>query len=97
MDQADPQLARDLEAALARETAARGLSFHALRHRKAGDLHHVDVHLLFPDDILLRDAHRLATEIERAVAAAVGARLQITTHLETAGDHDHIHPREFEL
>lgn len=97
MDEADPHLARELEAALARETAARGLSFHALRHRNAGDLHHVDVHLLFPDDILLRDAHRLATEIERAVAAAVGARLQITTHLETAGDHDHIHPREFDL
>lgn len=97
MDEADPHLARELEAALARETTARGLSFHALRHRNAGDLHHVDVHLLFPDDILLRDAHRLATEIERAVAAAVGARLQITTHLETAGDHDHIHPREFDL
>lgn len=97
MDQADPRLARELEAALARETTTRGLSFHALRHRNSGDLHHVDVHLLFPDDILLRDAHRLATEVERAVAAAVGVRLQITTHLETAGDHDHIHPREFEL
>ncbi|HCN77624.1 MAG TPA: cation transporter [Verrucomicrobiales bacterium] len=91
MDEADPAVSRQLEQALAHETSARGVSFHALRHRNSGHLHHVDVHLLFPDGILLRDAHRRATEIERAVIAAMPVKMQIITHLETCGDHDKVH------
>jgi cation diffusion facilitator family transporter len=92
MDEADAALAGELEAALERETRARGVTFHALRHRNAGHLHYVDVHFLFPDDILLKDAHRLATEIEAAVETSVRHKLYITTHLECAGDHDELHP-----
>lgn len=94
MDEADPAIAVQLRASMERETAARGVSFHALRHRDSGHLHHVDVHLLFADDILLRDAHRHATEIERAVIAAMPVKMQIITHLETLGDHDKVHQGE---
>lgn len=92
MDEADSALAADLEAALGRETQQRGVSYHALRHRNAGHIHYVDVHFLFPDEILLKDAHRLATEIEAAVEKSVDKTVHITTHLECAGDHDEIHP-----
>jgi cation diffusion facilitator family transporter len=92
MDQADPALTRDLDAALVRETAARGVSFHALRHRNAGQVHYVDVHFLFPDDITLREAHRLTTEIERAVIQGTSHPVHITTHLECEGDHEELHP-----
>lgn len=92
MDEADPVLARALNEALARETQARAVTFHALRVRDAGHVHYVDVHLLFPDDILLRDAHRRATEIEAAVEASVGKPVHITTHLECESDHDVLHP-----
>jgi cation diffusion facilitator family transporter len=92
MDEADPGLAADLEKVLVRETGARGVSFHALRHRNAGHVHYADVHFLFPDEMLLKDAHRLATEIERAVEQSLPKRVHITTHLECAGDHDEIHP-----
>lgn len=94
MDEADPAIAGQLDEAMNRETEARGVSFHALRHRNSGHLHHVDVHLLFPDDILLRDAHLRATEIERAVIAAMPVKMQIITHLETLGDHDKVHEGE---
>jgi cation diffusion facilitator family transporter len=91
MDTADPQLNAALDAALRRETEIHGLQFHALRHRDAGEMHYVEVHLLFDDDIMLRDAHRIATEIEQAVEASVDRPVLITTHLECQGDHDELH------
>lgn len=92
MDQADPDLTRELDEALARETAQRGVTFHALRHRNAGQVHYVDVHFLFPDDITLREAHRIATDIERAVIQGTAQTVHLTTHLECVGDHDELHP-----
>lgn len=91
MDTADAGLNASLDATLRRETELHGLQFHALRHRDAGEMHYVEVHLLFPDDILLRDAHRTATEIEHAVQASVKSPVLITTHLECLGDHDELH------
>lgn len=91
MDSADPALNAALDAALRRETAKHGLQFHALRHRDAGEMHYVEVHLLFPDDISLRDAHRIATQIEHDVQASVDHAVLITTHLECQGDHDELH------
>ncbi len=92
MDHADPALTCVLDEALARETASRGVTFHALRHRNAGKVHYVDVHFLFPDDIALREAHRIATDIERAVMKSTVQTVHITTHLECVGDHDELHP-----
>jgi divalent metal cation (Fe/Co/Zn/Cd) transporter len=92
MDHADPKLTRLLDESLARETARRGVTFHALRHRDAGQIHYVDVHFLFPDDISLREAHRLSTQIESAVQKSVSHDVMITTHLECVGDHDELHP-----
>ncbi|MEZ5388056.1 MAG: cation diffusion facilitator family transporter [Prosthecobacter sp.] len=91
MDTADPQLNAALDATLRRETEKHGLQFHALRHRDAGEMHYVEVHLLFDDDIMLKDAHRTATEIELAVQASVTHPVLITTHLECLGDHDELH------
>ena len=91
MDTADPALNAALDAALRRETEKHGLRFHALRHRDAGEMHYVEVHLLFDDDISLRDAHRIATEIEHAVQGSVEHAVLITTHLECQGDHDELH------
>lgn len=91
MDTADPQLNAALDAALRRETQKHGVEFHALRHRDAGAMHYVEVHLLFDDAMLLRDAHRTATQIEHAVQASVDHPVLITTHLECLGDHDELH------
>jgi cation diffusion facilitator family transporter len=96
MDSADPHMTRRLDHALAHSTHARGVTFHALRHRDSGSIHWVEVHLQFPDDISLKAAHRIATEIEREVIQAVEKKVIITTHLECLGDEDHdeTHPGE---
>ena len=94
MDVAHPELSDELKVLFERETQARGVSFHALRHRDSGVVHWVDVHLLFPDDISLKEAHRTATEIELAVGKAFQKPVRITTHLECEGDHDDLHPNE---
>lgn len=94
MDVADPDLERQLSEALALETAKHGVTFHALRHRDAGSTHWVDVHFLFRGDISLREAHRTATSIERAVHRSVNKPVVITSHLECEDDHDELHPND---
>lgn len=91
MDHADPALRGQIDEVLARETRAAGVTFHALRHRHLGDSLWADVHLVFPSGVLLRDAHRTATRIERAVNDALGPEVFLTTHLESAEDHDVLH------
>jgi divalent metal cation (Fe/Co/Zn/Cd) transporter len=49
----------------------------------------VEVHLLFPDGTALRDAHNLATEVERSIEGASEIRACVTTHLECASDNHH--------
>ena len=94
MDMADPALDRRLREALAAETARHGITFHELRHRDAGEVHWIEVHFLFRDDISLREAHRLATEIEKSVQGLFDKPIYITSHLECEGDHEMLHPDE---
>lgn len=94
MDVANPEITRDLDEIFRRETGRHGISFHQLRHRDAGRSHWVDVHLLFPDEISLKDAHWIATDIENAVRGSVARQLIITSHLECEGDHQALHPDE---
>jgi len=94
MDAADPVAHRQLVAILDRETAPRGITYHRLRHRHVGDAHWVDVHLVFPADTALVAAHRAATEIEQTIEAALLPRAEVTSHLESAADHNELHPHE---
>lgn len=94
MDHADPALRSRLEEILARSCGARGVAFHALRFRSLGDALWADVHLTLPGKTLLRDAHAKATEIEREVNEAFGPSVYLTTHLESAEDHEEIHGEE---
>ncbi len=94
MDVADPSLSRELSEAFAEQTRKRGISFHELRHRDAGRVHWVEVHLLFADQVSLKEAHRTATAVEQAVSAMVRKPLVITSHLECEGDHSALHPEE---
>lgn len=94
MDSADPAAHRKLIEVLDRETRNRGLDYHGLRHRNVGDAHQVELHLLFPEGCSLSDAHRAATEIERAIETSLEPSACVTTHLECASDHDALHPGE---
>lgn len=94
MDQADPAAQARLTGILDRETQQRGLTYHELRHRNLGDAHWVEVHLLFPDTSSLAEAHRIATDIERAIEVSFEPRAYVSTHLECASDHELLHPHE---
>ncbi len=91
MDRVEPELGKSLEKTLRKQVESRQLKFHKLRYRDLGDSLWAEVHLLFPEGISLRDAHSIATEIEQAVADACEDKVHLTTHLESAEDHDVVH------
>jgi divalent metal cation (Fe/Co/Zn/Cd) transporter len=93
MDAADPAVQQSIVQLLDRETSKRGVSYHNLRHRNLGDTNWIEFHLIFPAGVLLSDAHRVATEIEDTLETNVPSGAKVTTHLESALDHDIIHRR----
>src|ERR1035441_2911056 len=94
MDKADPETQKKLIDILTRETEKHGLTYHGLLHRNLGDAHRVAVHLVFPADTLLAQAHREATRIEQFIQESLEPRAYVTTHLECASDHDELPPDE---
>jgi cation diffusion facilitator family transporter len=93
MDAADPAVQQSIVELLDRETSKRGVSYHNLRHRNLGDTNWIEFHLVFPAGVLLSVAHRVATEIEETLETNVPSGAKVTTHLESALDHDIIHRR----
>ncbi|MCB1233754.1 MAG: cation transporter [Verrucomicrobiae bacterium] len=91
MDRADPAIQEALTTRLDRATAARGITWHQMRHRHLGDGLWVDLHLVFDDRVTVRDAHEVATEIEREIRDELGPNTFVTTHLEPREDHERIH------
>jgi cation diffusion facilitator family transporter len=88
MDAADPAVHREIEKIVTTETNRHGITHHNLRHRNIGDAYLVELHLAFPSNILLRDAHRVATEIEESLEKNIHPAAHVTTHLECEGDHE---------
>ncbi len=82
MDEADLKVEKELRDCLDAESAARGLSYHNLRHRHSGRTHWVEFHLVFPDRTGLGEAHEIATLIEGKVAALLGPEVRVISHLE---------------
>jgi len=69
-------------------------SFHELRTRKAGSLCHVDVHITCSPDMMLKDAHQVADDLERRIKNVL-ASAQVVIHVDVH-DRDGIEggPRE---
>lgn len=90
MDAADPVVEGKLRGLLDAECGRRGLSYHNLRHRHSGRTHWVELHLVFPDEVAVGDAHEVATEIEAAIATTLEPDGRVITHLEprSAEHHD---------
>jgi len=90
MDHVETEVEKKLEAILLQACQAREVAMHQLRVRNSGERYWFQFHLVFPDGVLLADAHRKATEIERILDQAWPGAVT-TTHLETQGDHDLVH------
>jgi cation diffusion facilitator family transporter len=91
MDASDPETQTKILAVLDREAASHSITYHNLRHRNMGDSYWIDVHLVFPPGVLLSDAHRAATAIESCLETTIEPSAHVTTHLESALDHDVLH------
>lgn len=87
MDYSDPVLAEQIRERL----DGFGLQFHDLRCRNTGRRILVQVHLLFPYQTPLGEAHRRATELEDQLSHALDFPVEAITHLEAVEDHGAVH------
>ncbi len=83
MDRSDPELERRARQVLDDACASGTCSYHRLRVRAGGQGPHVDFHLAVDDEMIMIDAHTLATTIEERLREAIGANAEIMTHLES--------------
>lgn len=63
----------------------RGIEYHALRTRRAGRVRMVEMHVLVPGEMTVREGHRVADQIEDAIRAALPGSA-VLTHLEPIED-----------
>lgn len=91
MDKTDLEMDARLRKLLDAETAQRGICYHQLRHRNLGNAWWVELHLLFPSETTVEEAHASATEIEDAVESAIPGQAFVTSHLEPVEGHDAVH------
>ena len=88
MDRSDPEVEAKLRGVLDLETGKRGVAWHNLRYRFSGRTHWVEIHLVFPDETSVHEAHEAATDIERSVSEFLGPRVRVISHLEPRSAED---------
>jgi cation diffusion facilitator family transporter len=91
MDSSDPDVQQKLQGILDIECKKYNVDYHELRNRHMGDSYWVDLHLLFDDDVSIKDAHDIATRIEKKLSEAFDDKAAVITHLEPARDHERAH------
>jgi cation diffusion facilitator family transporter len=94
LDYSDPQTGSALRAKLDALCAELGVQYHGVKFRNTGYRLMVELHLLFPFDTPVGEAHRRATELEERLPAALGLPAEVITHLESIEDHAHAHREE---
>lgn len=94
MDEGNEELGKIVRAILDEKAKEIHLEYHELRYRQSGNVVWIDLHLLFPKEILLEDAHNCATEIENSIRGKVESKVMITTHLEPIEVHHEIHKED---
>jgi cation diffusion facilitator family transporter len=85
MDRALPEPDLERIRAILEPYRARGIDYHALRTRRAGRLRLVDMHLLVPGQMSVREGHRIADEIEDRIREVLPGSA-VLTHLEPIED-----------
>lgn len=91
MDTRNPEIDRALRDVLNREKGDWIKGWHHLRHRSSGRTTWIQLHLVFEDDILLKEAHDEATKLERKLIDSLDTDAIITIHLEPFEAHEESH------
>jgi cation diffusion facilitator family transporter len=82
MDEVEPSLDRIVRNLIEEETKKLGIEYHRLRHRNGGNRIIIEIHLLFPQEITLIEAHAISTKLEQNVERACEHPLELVIHLE---------------
>jgi cation diffusion facilitator family transporter len=93
MDESNPAIDAELRRTLDGQAARFRLEYHGLRHRNAGNRLLIEFHLLFHENVSVRDAHEQATLIELELHRVFPGNVEILTHLEPYEGHDEIHEK----
>jgi cation diffusion facilitator family transporter len=91
MDYADPEVGRILKQRLDVISAEMDVRYHGVRFRNTGYRLQIELHLLFPFETPLGEAHSIATRIERSLQDTLDQPAEVVTHLESLEDHGTIH------
>jgi len=85
MDKAIPDEERALIVAELEAVKLKGGDYHALRTRRAGRKHFVDVHILVPGAMSVKEGHDLVQEIESSIMRAL-PMVEVLAHIEPLED-----------
>ncbi|NBV31588.1 MAG: cation transporter [Bacteroidetes bacterium] len=93
MDVRDPEADKALRNILQKEKEKGELfvDWHHLRHRTSGNTTWVQLHLVFPDGMSLKESHEKATVVERMMIDALDSDAVINIHLEPHESHESAH------
>jgi len=91
MDFSDPAIASELEPRLRDVARDLGITYHNVRFRHTGHRVIVEMHLLFPYDMPVGEAHRRATVMEERLPGVLPYDTEVITHLEAQEDHEEVH------
>jgi cation diffusion facilitator family transporter len=94
LDYSDPKIGQDIRAKLDAICLEIGVNYHAVRFRTTGYRQLIEVHLLFPRDTPLGEAHRLATTVEQRLPRELAVPAEVITHLESEEDHEQVHANQ---
>lgn len=94
LDYSDPDAGRKIRSQLDSICSELHIQYHGVRFRTTGYRQIIEVHLLFPSQTSVSEAHALATILEERLPVELGTPAEIVTHLESLEDHGEVHHRQ---
>ena len=94
LDYSDPNVGRLIREKLDALCSELNIHYHGVRFRNTGYREIIEVHLLFPHQTPVGEAHRLATILEERLREQLPMPAEVITHLESLEDHAGVHSGE---
>ncbi len=97
LDSADPEMTAALLRTL-NEAVANGevSNYHQVRHRQSNDQIFIELHLVFPEDVSIKEAHARVTSLELRIRRCFPKfNVHVTAHMEPSS-HEAAHPEGHE-
>lgn len=91
LDYSDPEAGRKIRERLDAICSELNIQYHGVRFRTTGYRQIIEVHLLFPRNTSVSEAHAQATILEERLPVELGTPAEVITHLEALEDHADVH------